>query len=141
MNTRAAIEELLRAGYGNKVIAQQVHVRRQTVAAMRAELGIPKSTRRYQASSAEDLYWRRTQPVAGGHLAWTGHRNSTGVPVVRTSDGARTAYRIAFHIRYQREPVGAVKPGCGMDRCVHPNHVEDQPMRQQYTAIFGEVAA
>jgi hypothetical protein len=137
---RAAIEELLHAGYGNKAIAQQVHVCRNRVAAVRAELGLPKSTRRYEASSAEDLFWRRTQPADGGHLAWTGYRNGKGVPAVRTVDGMRTAYRIAFRIRWGREPVGRVKPGCGRDGCVHPEHVDDQPMRDQYAAIFGAAA-
>jgi hypothetical protein len=52
----------------------------------------------------------------------------------------RTAYRIAFQIRWGREPVGYVKPGCEYDGCVHPEHVEDQPMREQYAAIFGAAA-
>jgi hypothetical protein len=52
----------------------------------------------------------------------------------------RTAYRIAFQIRHGREPVGYVKPGCEFDGCVHPDHVEDQPMRDQYAAIFGAAA-
>jgi hypothetical protein len=137
---RAAIEELLHAGYGNKAIAQQVHVCRNRVAAIRAELGLPRSRRRYVAASPEALFQQRTQPADGGHLAWTGYRNSKGVPAVRTVDGMRTAYRIAFRIRWGREPVGYVKPGCEYDGCVHPDHVEDQPMREQYAAIFGTAA-
>ena len=139
--SRAAIEELLNAGYGNVFIAEHVHVSRKQVAAIRADLGLPASRRRYQASTPEDLYWRRTRPVAGGHLAWTGYRNSKGVPAVRTVDGMQAAYRIAYRIRWQREPVGRVKPGCEYGGCVHPNCVEDQAMRDQYAAIFGEVAA
>lgn len=138
--TRAAIEELLHAGFGNQAIAQQVHVCRNRVAAIRAELGLPKHVQRYEASSAEDLFWRRTQPVDGGHLAWTGYRNTKGVPAVRTVDGMRTAYRIAFQIRHGREPVGYVKPGCEYDGCVHPGHVDDQAGREQYAAIFGAAA-
>ncbi|MGW9397271.1 hypothetical protein [Streptomyces sp. NPDC055642] len=141
MSTRAAIEELLHAGYGNKAIARQVHVRHQRVAEVRAELGLPNIVRPARATYSEDAFWRRTQPVPGGHLNWTGHYNSTGVPCLRTTHGMHTAYRIAFRIRWQRDPDGPVKPGCDMDRCVHPDHVEDRPMRQQYTAIFGEVAA
>jgi len=140
VNTRAMIEELLRAGHGNKAIARQVHVRHQRVAAIRAELGIPNIVRPAQAGYSEDAFWRRTQPV-GDHLAWTGHYNSTGTPCLRATDGMHTAYRIAFRIRWGREPVGAVKPGCDMERCVHPRHVEDRPMRQQYAAIFGDLAA
>ena len=141
MSTRAAIEELLHAGYGNKAIARQVHVRHQRVAEIRAQIGLPAVVRPSTTTCTEDAFWRRTQPIDGGHLNWTGHYNSTGVPCLRTTDGMLTAYRIAFRIRYGREPVGAVKPGCELARCVHPRHVEDQPMRQQYAAIFGEVAA
>ncbi|MFF3928184.1 hypothetical protein [Streptomyces hirsutus] len=135
MNTRAAIEQLLRAGYGNKAIARRVRVRHQRVAAIRADLGLPNVVRPAKTTCSDDAFWQRTQPVAGGHLNWT------GVPCLRTTDGMLTAYRIAFRIRWQRDPEGPVKPGCDMDRCVHPDHVEDQPMRQLYTAIFGEVAA
>lgn len=141
MNTHAAIEKLLRAGHGNKAIAKRVRVRHQTVAAIRAELGIPSLVQPTKATYREDAFWQRTQPVDGGHLNWTGHYNSTGVPCLRTTTGMVTAYRIAFRIRWQRDPQGPVKPGCGMGRCVHPDHVEDQPMRQQYQAIFGEAAA
>jgi hypothetical protein len=141
VSTRDAIVKLLRTGVGNLAIAREVHVDRSKVAAIRAELGLPRSRRRYVAASPEALFRQRTQPVDGGHLAWTGYRNTKGVPAVRTVDGMRTAYRIAFQIRHGREPVGYVKPGCEYDGCVHPEHVEDQPMREQYAAIFGEVAA
>jgi len=140
MNTRAMIEELLRAGYGNKAIARQAHVRHQRVAEIRAELGLPNVVRATTATYSEDAFWRRTRPI-GDHLTWTGHYNSTGVPCLRATDGMHTAYRIAFRIGTGREPVGAVKPGCDMPRCVHPRHVEDQAMRQQYAAIFGDLAA
>lgn len=140
MNTRNAIEELLHAGWGNKAIARHVHVRHTRVAEIRAELGLPNIVRTVQATYNEDAYWRRTQPV-GDHLNWTGHYNSTGTPCLRATDGMHTAYRIAFRIQWGREPVGMVKPGCDMERCVHPRHVEDQPMRDQYAAIFGQVAA
>lgn len=140
MSTRAAIEELLRAGYGNATIARQVHVRHQRVAEIRNQLGIPAAQNPSTVTCTDGAFWRRTQPVGDGHLNWTGHYNSSGVPCLRTTDGMLTAYRIAFRIRYDREPVGQVKPGCGMDRCVHPAHVEDQAMRRQYAAIFGVAA-
>lgn len=138
---RAAVIELLHAGVSNHKIAREVGCDHRDIAGVRAELGLPDARTIKGPASPEDLFWRRTQPADGGHLAWTGHRNSTGVPTVRTTDGLRSAYRIAFQIRYQRPPVGPVKPGCDMPRCVHPAHVEDQPMREQYAAIFGDIEA
>src|SRR5690606_33477146 len=85
MNTHAAIEKLLRDGHGNKAIAKRVRVRHQTVAAIRAELGIPNLVQPTKATYREDAFWQRTQPVDGGHLNWTGHYNSTGVPCLRTT--------------------------------------------------------
>jgi hypothetical protein len=125
-----AITELLHAGVSNHDIARQVGVDHQTVADRRAALNLPDARTIKGPASPEDLYWRRTRPTSDGHLEWTGHRNNTGV-----------ARRVAFRIRWEREPIGRVTSGCEHDGCVHPDCVEDQPMREQYAAIFGEVAA
>lgn len=139
MSTRA-ITELLHAGVSNHDIATEIGIDRRTVAARRAALGLPDARTIKGSSGLEDLFWRRVEPVEGGHLAWTGHRNNTGVPVVHTTGRMYTAGRIAFRIRWGREPVGRVKSGCEYDGCVHPEHVDDQPMREQYAAIFGAAA-
>jgi len=139
MSTRNAIEELLRAGYSDRAIARQVHVRTTRVAEIRTQLGLPAHTPGPTGSTThEDLFWRRAVPTDDGHLLWP---YSTTAARIGSEGPRQSAYRIAFRIRYQREPVGFVLPGCGVNRCVHPRHVEDQPMRQQYAAIFGEVAA
>jgi len=238
MNTRAAIEELLRAGYSDKAIARQLHVHRNRVRDLRDELDIPQHKPGPSASgSPEDLFWRRAQPTDDGHLLWPwastcvrighdgpritaarlafrirhgrdpegkvtntcarigcihpdhvadqpmraqarqerltqiprrpagrqaltpaqafdahttatadGHLDWTGTrlattPSVYVNGRQTTARRLAFQLRYGRDPIGRALPGCGYDQCVHPDHIEDQPMRQQYAAIFGEVAA
>lgn len=48
-----------------------------------------------------------------------------------------SALQFAFRQKYDRPPIGRVQAGCGTPRCVHPDHVEDQPMREQYNTIFG----
>ncbi|MFD9463514.1 hypothetical protein [Streptomyces sp. NPDC060027] len=138
MSTRAAIVEFLNAGYSDRAIARQVHVRTDTVGEIRARLELPVHKPGPSRSTHEDLFWRRAVPTVDGHLLWP---YSTTALRVGHEGPRRSAYRIAFAIRWQREPVGSVKPGCGVARCVHPRHVEDQQMREQYAAIFGEVAA
>lgn len=135
MKVRADVAELLRAGLPDRVIARQLHVHGRTVRAARRALHLP--THRpgpVGAATHEELFHLRTKPTGDGHLLWT---NSTDVLRIG-SDGPRTtARRVAFRIKYGREPVGHVRSGCGHPRCVHPDHVEDQAMRNQFTAIFG----
>lgn len=132
----AAIVELLHAGHSDKAIARQLHVHRRKVRAARLDLGLPAHKPGPTPSNAEDLFWRRTQPTNDGHLLWPGPGRQ-----IRGGDNRVSAYQLAFRIRHDRPAIGAVTTGCGRDGCVHPDHVEDQPMRQQYKAIFGGVAA
>jgi hypothetical protein len=137
MSTRAAIEELLHAGYSDRAIARQLHVRTDTVAGIRARLELPVHKPGPTRSTHEALFWRRAVPTADGHLIWP---SSTIFVRVGQEGPRQSAYRIAFRLRWQREPVGAVKPGCDVARCVHPRHVEDQQIRDSYRAIFGAAA-
>jgi hypothetical protein len=139
VNARNAIVELLRAGWSDRAIARHVHVRNTLVGEIRAQLGIPAhKPGPTPAGTYEDLFWRRAIPTIDGHLIWP----QTTASIRISHEGPKqTAGRIAFRIRYGRDPIGQVRPGCGMERCVRPAHVEDQPMREQYAAIFGEVAA
>lgn len=136
MNIRNAIVELLHAGHSDKAIARQLHVRRQTVAALRDQHGLPRHKPGYTAAgSPEELFWRRVQPTDDGHLLWPGY-DPASAPAVRHGGRRHSAHRIAFRLAHDREPVGRVMTGCGTAGCVHPRHVEDQAMRDQYTAIF-----
>ncbi|WP_181509195.1 MULTISPECIES: hypothetical protein [unclassified Streptomyces] len=84
-------------------------------------------------SNPEGVFWRRAQPTDDGHLMWPGPGRQIG--------NARTSvYQLAFRLGQGRPAIGNVTSGCGRTGCVHPAHVEDQPMRQQYKAIFGEAA-
>ncbi|MFE0329037.1 hypothetical protein ACFW08_20090 [Streptomyces sp. NPDC058960] len=145
MKVRADVAELLRAGHSDRAIARQLHVDAKTVAAARAALGIPKAKSGYKAAAtAEDLFWRRTQPTDDGHLMWTGTRNRHSGPSIRYSGRNLSAYRIAFRIANGREPEGYALPSCGRDGCVKPDHLADRASRAQarkvdqlYAAIFG----
>lgn len=138
MNTRNAIVELLRAGHSDRAISRQVQVRNGRVGEIRRQYGIaPHQPGPARADSPEGHFWRHAEPVDGGHLVWP----YAGLSFRVGHEGRRQSVRrVAFTIRHGREPEGQVKPGCDRARCVHPDHMEDQPMRQRYAAIFGEVA-
>ena len=141
MNTRAAIEELLRAGYSDKAIERQLHVSRRRARAIRTELGLPNHKPGYKAAaSPEDLFWRRAIPTIDGHLLWPGY-DPAQAPSVRHGGRRHSVHRIAFRLAHTREPVGKVRGGCEVSGCVHPRHVDDQQIRDNYQAIFGNQAA
>lgn len=144
MKIRTDVAAMLRDGLTNQQIAARAHVAHRTVAAARAALGLPKMRcgRRATTSPAE-AFADRTRPVDGGHLEWTGTYLGT-TPAVEFDGNRFTAGRLAFWVRYERYPVGLVLPDCDYPGCVAPDHVQDQPMREQlrtqYTAIFGRAA-
>ncbi|MFE0039393.1 hypothetical protein [Streptomyces sp. NPDC059015] len=134
--TRAAIVELLHAGLSDKAIARQLHIGRPRVRDLRAELDIPKCPPGYKpAASVDDVFWRRAQPTDDGHLTWPGLDLARG-SYINHAGRKQSVHRIAFRIGNGREPVGKVRTGCGTPGCIHPRHVDDQPMRDQYRAIF-----
>ncbi|MGY0023712.1 hypothetical protein ACVHNB_32680 [Streptomyces sp. YJ-C3] len=147
MKIRADVAELLRAGLSDRAIARELGVdARLTVAPARTALGIPKARPgKPPAASAEDLFWRRTQPVDDGHILWTGSRDYTGTPSLRHGGRNLSALRIAFRLKHAREPEGHVTPTCDRDGCVAPAHTEDRRIRERtnttFAAIFGEVSA
>ncbi|MFF8656773.1 hypothetical protein [Streptomyces huasconensis] len=149
MKIRADIAELLHAGLSDRAIARQLSVdAKRTVRPAREALGLPRSRPgRKPAPTVEDLFWRRTQPVDGGHLLWTGARGAASqgrCPFLRHGGRVHTAYRIAFRIKHGREPEGRVTPTCDRDGCVAPDHVEDRRIRERtkstFDAIFGAVS-
>ena len=142
MKIRADVAELLRAGLSDDAVAKRLHCCRKTVAATRAALRLPKTPPGSQQRSLADLIAARTEPVEGGHLRWIGTVKASGTAVLNyQGQGPRSAHRLVFINRYGREPVGKVRTGCDYPGCVHPDHVEDQPMRERnrkaFAAIFG----
>jgi len=150
MNVRPDIAELLHAGYGDRTIARQLSLTRYQITQARQALGLPPvGFGPKPAGSVEDLFWRRTSTLPGGHMQWTGHRNNYGTPALkhggRQAGRTYSAYQVAFRIKYGRDAEGTVSATCEHPGCVAPAHMADQPMRERvdslYTAIFGEVAA
>lgn len=133
------IARLLHEGYSNKAIAAHVHTSRLRVQVIREQLGMPAHKPGPKpAGSVEESFWDRAVPTGDGHLLWSANNLRLRV----SHEGyAESVGRIAFRIRYHRDPVGQVRAGCGRRGCVHPDHVEDQPMRELARAVLGELAA
>lgn len=137
MTTDAAIAELLRAGMSAKTITRQLHVHTRRVTRVRTNLDLPTNKPGPTRSDPETRFWQHAVPTPDGHLDWPNH----DLRIRLGHQGPRQrAGRIAFRIANRRDPIGRVNPNCGHPRCVHPDHVDDQQMRDQYTAIFGEAA-
>lgn len=145
MIIRADVAELLRAGLGNKAIAERLHMDTRPIAAARAALGLPNVTPgRRPALAPIDLFWQRVQRLDDGHMEWTGYRTTDGTPSITYQGRVLSARRIAFRAWHGRDPVGYVLPGCGLDECMAPEHATDRPMRAAnrradtaFDAIFG----
>jgi hypothetical protein len=81
-------------------------------------------------ASIEDAYRARAIPTTDGHMEWTGIRNSTTrTPVVQLGTLRTSAYKVAFLLEHNREPVGYLKPACGVPGCVAGAHLQDAAMR------------
>ncbi|GGJ81840.1 hypothetical protein GCM10011583_11620 [Streptomyces camponoticapitis] len=133
--TDAQIISLLHRGMSNTGIAQQIHCCKARVARIRRRLGIPNVPA--QPLTLEQKWAARTRSVDGGHLEWTGGRQSTsGTPVMRYGDKLHTAAAIAFRIRTGREPQGYAYAECGFNHCVAPAHVDDEPARAKTRAAL-----
>ncbi|WP_318205339.1 hypothetical protein [Streptomyces sp. SCL15-4] len=126
MSVRLDVETLLRAGYGDRTIARQLGVTTGSVTRARTLLRLPKVRGGLKAAgSLEDFYWRRTRPVDGGHIEWTGARNTKGVPIIHWKRTSHSALRIAYKIRAGHEPIGYAHVTCTHPGCVAPSCVAD----------------
>jgi hypothetical protein len=137
VSVRLDVAELLRAGYGDRTIARRLNITQPNVARARAELGIPAGRPGPKTTDTpEGAFWRRAQPTNDGPLLWPAYDPKHGAHLTHNYD-RYSVHRVAFRIGNQREPEGRVTTGCDRPGCVHPRHVEDQRMRNQFNAIFG----
>lgn len=136
---RADIIALLREGHSDRYIGRTLRTNPKRVGRIRAEAELPRAET-VSTVTLNQKWATFTQPTPDGHLAWTGYLRQGTCPVLKYRGEHYTARRVAFLIAHKREPVGRVLAGCDWPPCVHPNHVEDQAMRNQYTQIFGEAS-
>lgn len=123
---RAAIEELLHAGYGDRTIARQSDVTIAAVTRLRADLGLPKARGGIKkAGSLEDLFWRRTRPADSGHLDWVGHRDGKGTATLHWNQNVYSALRVAYRIANSTDPDGYAHATCQHPGCIAPAHIGD----------------
>ncbi|MFG3046309.1 hypothetical protein ACGFZR_15435 [Streptomyces sp. NPDC048241] len=134
--SREDIVTLLRAGLSDSKISKRLHTNPVRVATIRAELGLPV-TPQQTPITFEDRWAASTEPTRDGHLRWIG-RHKNGAPIARADSRELSPRRAAFERLYKRPATGRVLPGCGWGPCVKPEHLEDQTIRTQYTAIFGD---
>lgn len=133
----AGILAAIGQGLSDTAIGKALRTNPRRVKQVRAAHGLPAPTR--SAPTLHEAWQARTRPAGDGHLEWTGSFHVKS-PAFRHEGRMYMARRVAFQVAHQREPVGEVWPGCDWPGCVAPAHVEDQPMRDQYTAIFGAAA-
>lgn len=137
------IKALLREGLNDRQIGRRLRTSPKRVAAIRAELDLPVF--QVKPQTFDERWDANTEPVDGGHIQWTGRLRAGSNPTVRHEGRYISPRRTVFERLHGRPAVGRVLPGCGYGPCVRPDHLEDQPMRdqlaKQYAAIFGEVAA
>lgn len=133
MIPRNDIVRMLRAGQSMRAVQDALGVSNTVVRRIRQQEGIPLHAPGPKAETIEETFARRVQATADGHLVWPG-----GSLAINTLDGANMSVRRwVFRKRYGRQPVGKVTADCGVPFCVHPDHIEDRTMRDQYAAIFG----
>ncbi|WP_282698047.1 hypothetical protein [Streptomyces sp. CC208A] len=132
--------EMLAAGHSAHAVIRRYQLSFERVRSLRDELGLPPHQPGTKPESINDTFRRRAVPTDDGHLLWP-----TSDYHIRTVEGAAmSARQHAFRQKHGRAPVGNVTAGCGTPRCVHPDHVEDRPMREALTTqlnlIFGSAA-
>lgn len=141
MKVRTDVAELLRAGVPQSEIARTLHVAPITVQRTRESLGLPAPRRvRRLPATLEAAFYQRSEELPGGHRRWLGTRRVADGQLSFIFEGRKAnPFPVAFRIRWNREPVGLVKPGCGVDDCIAPDHVEDRPMREKNSATFAAI--
>jgi hypothetical protein len=126
--TREQITELLTQGLSNTTIATQLRCDRHRVGDIRRSLDLPNVAA--QPLTLEQKWETNARPVDGGHLEWTGCRQTpSGTPVLGYRGAAYTATRIAFRIKHGRDPQGYAYAECGFEHCIAPDHVDDEAGR------------
>ncbi|MCX4609493.1 hypothetical protein [Streptomyces mirabilis] len=121
------IARLLKDGpISNGEVSRRLGEDRRAVAGVRADLGLPEYVQPAAKQWTREDFEAMSIPLRGAHRRWRGRVQRDGTPV---ADGKLTAYRLAFRLHHDREPVGRVLGTCRMKRCVAGAHLEDDVLR------------
>ncbi|ELP67626.1 hypothetical protein STRTUCAR8_08623 [Streptomyces turgidiscabies Car8] len=131
----------LLAEHSSSAIARMLGVDRAAVRRIRGEAGIPYVPAE-QARTLEEKWASHTRPADGGHVEWTGERQSTsGSPTMRYKEASYSPAAVAFRIKHGRDAVGYTIADCGLKHCVAPDHVVDEAgrirIREQLRYVMG----
>lgn len=136
---RDEIIRMLNDGVSNRRIEAELHVRRQTIRAIRAELGMKPA--RGGTSKEEKLAKFSLPPDENGHVGWTGRRMSSGTPSIRHLGVETSAANEVFRMYRGRDALGNVLSECGVKHCLEPEHLSDardrRLVRMQLRALEG----
>ncbi|MFJ8852300.1 hypothetical protein [Streptomyces sp. NPDC102437] len=132
MINAAQIARALAPDVSTRSVADRLGCPWGRVQQVREACGVPTYRRgRRPAAPWRERYAAHTEPVAGGHMRWTGPAAESGTPVLSVQGRPVTVYRLLFQDEHGREPEGHVRPGCGYARCVAGGHLEDRRVREE----------
>jgi hypothetical protein len=130
--------ELIAAGWSNRSVARHLRTHATSVAALRADMGLPVSHR--TTTTLEAAWWALCEEGPDGHRYWAGPTtNADNSPILRHAGREYTARRVAFKIRHGRWPTGVTRPGCGDRACISPDHMDDFETRHKCRQVLAEV--
>jgi WhiB family redox-sensing transcriptional regulator len=131
MSTDRRIANRIRKGGTDRGIGRELRISPHVVARVRRGLDIPPfgSGRPANWPDLHTMIRALSEPTDGGHMRWTGHFKDSQPTALWKSHG-HSVYRLAFTARWDREPEGYVRPGCGWPQCIAQDHLEDRAMRR-----------
>lgn len=115
-------------GKSNHGIHAELGGCRKAIARIRREVGVDTFSRTVPV--AEQLKAKVAPADADGHQLWTGALTSGGVPRMRVDKADVPVSHVIFEQRTGRQPVGQVRPDCGVKGCVAPGHLLDDTERR-----------
>lgn len=132
---RAQVADLLSLENGdisNLEVARRLHVSRNTVQRVRADLDLPSFRRgpRSPYDSVAEIVLAKTVRV-GEHYVWKGPvQRPFMTPVVTHKGATYTVARVAFETHHGRAPQGYVRVSCERPHCIRGEHLADAKMRR-----------
>lgn len=87
-----------------------------------------RATQVRQGTSLRSIFDANTEPLPGGHLAWTGSRK------IHYGGEVFTIKQVAYLVGKGRQPSGQIRSTCGISECVLADHIADTADRASLKA-------